>query len=167
MNKLTKLILGVLFVLFIGDYHLSAQCVNKSLDLTQNGALKLAEQAKVEAKKMGKNVSVAVVNSSGATILLLKGDNVGVHNTEASRRKAYTSVSTKSASWDLMKKVLSDSSSGNLESMPELLLLGGGVPIWKDGILIGAIGVSGAGGGENDHKIAKEAVEYLGFTIQP
>lgn len=127
----------------------------------------MAEQAKVEAKKMGKNVSVAVVNSSGATILLLKGDNVGVHNTEASRRKAYTSVSTKSASWDLMKKVLSDSSSGNLESMPELLLLGGGVPIWKDGILIGAIGVSGAGGGENDHKIAKEAVEYLGFTIQP
>lgn len=33
--------------------------------------------------------------------------------------------------------------------------------------MIGAIGVSGAGGGENDHKIAKEAVEYLGFTIQP
>ena len=129
--------------------------------------MQLAEQAKKEAEKLGKNVSVAVVNSSGAIILLLKGDNVGVHNTEASRRKAYTSVSTKTASWDFMNKVASDPSAKNLQSMPELLLLGGGVPIWKDGILIGAIGVSGAGGGENDHRVARKAVENSGFSAQP
>ncbi|AKP68594.1 hypothetical protein CG08_0122 [Riemerella anatipestifer] len=72
--------------------------------MTQEGALKLAEQANLEAQKLNKKISIAVLDSSGVTLLLLKGDDVGVHNTEASRRKAYTSASTKTSSWDLMQK---------------------------------------------------------------
>ena len=109
----------------------SAQYVEKSADLNQMGALKLAEQAKLEAQKLDKNVSVAVVNSSGVTILLLKGDNVGPHNTEASRRKAYTSVSTKTPSFELMEKAALDATAKNLNTLPELLLLGGGVPVFS------------------------------------
>lgn len=144
----------------------SAQYVEKLADLNQMGALKLAEQAKLEAQKLDKNVSVAVVNSSGVTILLLKGDNVGPHNTEASRRKAYTSVSTKTPSFELMEKAALDATAKNLNTLPELLLLGGGVPVFKDGQLVGSLGVSGGGGGENDHNIAKKAAENLGFTIK-
>jgi uncharacterized protein GlcG (DUF336 family) len=33
----------------------------------------------------------------------------------------------------------------NLNTLPELLLLGSGVPIWKDGELIGSRSVSGGG----------------------
>ena len=43
----------------------SAQYVEKLADLNQMGALKLAEQAKLEAQKLDKNVSVAVLNASG------------------------------------------------------------------------------------------------------
>ncbi|NHW60041.1 heme-binding protein, partial [Escherichia coli] len=50
-------------------------------------------------------------------------------------------------------------------TLPELLLLGGGVPVWKDGELIGSLGVSGAGGGEQDHNVAKKAVENMGYEI--
>ena len=144
----------------------SAQYVEKLADLNQMGALKLAEQAKLEAQKLDKNVSVAVLNSSGVTILLLKGDNVGPHNTEASRRKAYTSVSTKTPSFELMEKAALDATAKNLNTLPELLLLGGGVPVFKGGQLVGSLGVSGGGGGENDHNIAKKAAENLGFTIK-
>ena len=144
----------------------SAQYVEKLADLNQMGALKLAEQAKLEAQKLDKNVSVAVLNSSGVTILLLKVDNVGPHNTEASRRKAYTSVSTKTPSFELMEKAALDATAKNLNTLPELLLLGGGVPVFKDGQLVGSLGVSGGGGGENDHNIAKKAAENLGFTIK-
>ena len=104
-----------------------------------------------------------MLNSSGITILLLKGDNVGPHNSEASRRKAYTSLSTKTASFELMQKAATDSTAINLNTLPELLLLGGGVPIWKNGELVGSIGVSGGGGGQNDHNIAVKAVQNLGF----
>ena len=153
-------------IFLVVGYAASAQYVEKSADLNQMGALKLAEQAKLEAQKLDKNVSVAVVNSSGVTILLLKGDNVGPHNTEASRRKAYTSVSTKTPSFELMEKAALDATAKNLNTLPELLLLGGGVPVFKDGQLVGSLGVSGGGGGENDHNIAKKAAENLGFTIK-
>uniref|UniRef100_UPI0030EC15C1 GlcG/HbpS family heme-binding protein n=1 Tax=Riemerella anatipestifer TaxID=34085 RepID=UPI0030EC15C1 len=145
---------------------LIAQTTSVSQRLTQEGALKLAEQANLEAQKLNKKISIAVLDSSGVTLLLLKGDDVGVHNTEASRRKAYTSASTKTSSWDLMQKAASDPTAQNLNTLPELLLLGGGVPIWKSGILVGSIGISGGGSGENDHNIAKKSVENLGYTIQ-
>lgn len=144
-----------------------AQYVAESSDLNQAGALKLAEQAKLEAQKLDKNVSVAVLNSSGVTILLLKGDHVGPHNSEASRRKAYTALSTKTPSLELMRNADKNPTAQNLNTLPELLLLGGGVPIWKDGQLVGSIGVSGAGGGEEDHNVAKKAAEDLGFMIKP
>ena len=153
-------------IFLVVGYAASAQYVEKSADLNQMGALKLAEQAKLEAQKLDKNVSVAVLNSSGVTILLLKGDNVGPHNTEASRRKAYTSVSTKTPSFELMEKAALDATAKNLNTLPELLLLGGGVPVFKDGQLVGSLGVSGGGGRENDHNIAKKAAENLGFTIK-
>lgn len=138
----------------------------KSFDINQSGALKLVEAARLEAKKLDKNVSVAILNSSGVTILLIKGDNVGPHNMEASRRKAYTALSTKTPSFELMQKAADDATAHNLNTLPELLLLGGGVPIWKDGELVGSIGVSGAGGGKNDHDVAQKAAEKLGFTIK-
>lgn len=107
-----------------------------------------------------------MLNASGVTLLLLKGDQVGPHNTEASRRKAYTALSTKTPSFELMQKAAADPTANNLNTLPELLLLGGGVPIWKDGDLVGSIGVSGADGGESDHNVAKKAAENLGFTIK-
>ena len=164
MSKKIFFILSAVFFLTVSS--VSAQYVEKSFDLNQAGALKLAEQAKIEAQKLDKNVSVAVLNSSGVTLLLLKGDNVGPHNTEASRRKAYTALSTKTPSFELMQKAAADPTANNLNTLPELLLLGGGVPIWKDGELVGSIGVSGAGGGESDHNVAKKAAENLGFTIK-
>ena len=153
-------------IFLVVGYAASAQYVEKSADLNQMGALKLAEQAKLEAQKLDKNVSVAVLNSSGVTILLLKGDNVGPHNTEASRRKAYTSVSTKTPSFELMEKAALDATAKNLNTLPELLLLGGGVPVFKEGQLVGSLGDSGGGGRGNDHNIAKKAAENLGFTIK-
>ena len=142
---------------------LQAQFVTNTVELNQDAALVLAKQANAEAQKLNKKVSVAVLNASGVTLLLLKGDHVGPHNTEASRRKAYTAVSTKTASFVLMKNAAESVDAKNLNTLPELLLLGGGVPIWKDGMLVGSIGVSGAGGSENDHLVAVSAVESLGF----
>lgn len=106
---------------------LPAQYYATSSSLNMDGALKLAQEAVSEARKMDKNVSVAVLDATGTTLLLLKGDGVGPHNTEASRRKAYTAVSTKNATWELMQKASADPTSTNLTTLPELLLLGGGV----------------------------------------
>lgn len=158
-----KSIFSVIFLIL--SFLISAQYVDQSTSLNQEGALRLANEANLEAKKLDKKVSIAVLNNSGVVLLLLKGDNVGPHNTEASRRKAYTSFSTKNASWDLMNNAAKSKDAQNLNTLPELLLLGGGMPVFKEGELVGSIGISGSGSGENDHNIAKRTVENLGFKI--
>lgn len=163
MNNLSKNLFLILALFITGIF--SAQNVETNYNLTQKGALELANQANLEAKKLDKNVSIAVLNSSGITLLLLKGDNVGPHNTEASRRKAYTSVSTKTPSFILMKNAAESTDAKNLNTLPELLLLGGGVPIFKNGDLVGSLGISGGGGSENDNNIAVKAVQNSGYSV--
>lgn len=133
--------------------------------LTTDGAFELTKHAFEAAAALDKKVSVAVLDADGVIILLVRGENVGPHNTEASRRQAFTALSTKNASFTLMQNATADPTAQNLNTLPELLLSGGGVPVWQDGQVIGSIGVSGAGGGLQDHNVAKQAVEKLGFSI--
>ncbi|NLZ94525.1 MAG: heme-binding protein [Bacteroidales bacterium] len=139
--------------------------ISQTPSLNQAGALELFAQANNVAQKMNRNVTVAVLDASGVTILLIKNDSVGVHNTEASRRKAFTALSTQTASYQLMHNAALNKDANNLNTLPELLLLGGGVPIWFNHKLIGSIGVSGGGSGENDDSIAKQAIENAGFSV--
>ena len=165
MTKSTVSLLLLFLFTQLGFGQNVEQYINQSPTLNQDGALELLSQANKTAKLMNRNVSVAILDASGVTILLTKNDSVGVHNTEASRRKAYTALSTKTASFQLMRNASDNKDASNLNTLPELLLLGGGVPIWHNNNLIGAIGVSGGGSGENDDSIAKQAIQNLGFSI--
>ncbi len=94
----------------------------------------------------------------GNLVAVQRADNVGPHNTVAAQRKAFTSLSTNSKSGELGEKVRNDPASRNLNTVPELLLLGGGVPVMLDGDVIGAVGVAGAGGSANDQSCAEQAI---------
>ncbi len=125
--------------------------------LTLDAALELATRARATAATLGHQVSVAVVDASGQTILLMQGDGVGPHNTEAARRKAYTALSTKTPTLLLGRNARANPDTQNLANLPELLLLGGGVPLRYQGQVIGAVGVAGGGGAENDDLIGRAA----------
>ena len=127
----------------------------KSADhLTLEAALELAKNSTEKAAQLDKQVSIAVLDASGNVILLMRGDGVGPHNTEAARRKAYTAVSTKTATLTLLRNARANPDTNNLNTLPELLLLSGGVPVWYRGNVIGSIGVAGGGSPENDDAIA-------------
>jgi uncharacterized protein GlcG (DUF336 family) len=130
----------------------------KTVDLlTQDAAFELMKRANQEAQRLSKNVSIAVLDHSGTIVLLTKGDGVGPHNTEAARRKAYTALSTKTSTLLLLRNAERNNDTKNLNTLPELLLLSGGVPLWHNGIVIGSIGVAGGGSPENDDAIVKSA----------
>ena len=126
--------------------------------LTLKAAYTLADAARATATAMGKQVSIAIVDQSGVSVLMTRGDGVGPHNTEAARRKAYTALSTKTGTLTLARKAKKNPDSENLAFLPELLLLGGGVPLWHENMIIGGIGVAGGGSAENDDLIARSAV---------
>lgn len=125
--------------------------------LSLEGAQEVAKNAQASAKRLNKSVTLAVVGVQGETILIFKGDGVGPHNTEAARRKAFTSLSTKTSTLSLLRSVKKNPDTTNLAELPELLLLSGGYPLWKHGSIIGAIGIAGGGSPENDDLIASEA----------
>jgi len=130
----------------------------KTVDLlTQDAAFELMKRANQEAQRLSKNVSIAILDHSGTLVLLTKGDGVGPHNTEAARRKAYTALSTKTSTLMLLRNAENNNDTKNLNTLPELLLLSGGVPLWHNGVVIGSIGVAGGGSPENDDAIAKSA----------
>ncbi|GAB2552097.1 heme-binding protein [Rufibacter soli] len=128
--------------------------VSEAFQLPLKTAQEVASRARMKAAALQKEVSIAVVDASGEVILLSRGDGVGPHNTEAARRKAYTSLSTKTNSLLLSRNTRTNPDTENLAHLPELLLLGGGSPLWYKGKVIGAIGVAGGGGPENDDAIA-------------
>lgn len=138
----------------------------KSIDnLSTEAALELANRISKAASTKNKNVSVAVLDASGTTILMLRGNSVGPHNTEAARRKAYTALSTKTPTLLLLRNAENNPDTKNLNSLPELLLLSGGMPIWYKGEIIGSVDVSGGGSPENDDWIAQSAtIPEIGIT---
>ena len=61
----------------------------------------------------------------------------------------------------LVKRAASDPGSRNLANVPELLLLGGGLPILQGVEVIGGIGVAGSGGSVTDEQCASAALAAL------
>ena len=126
-----------------------------SEQLSLKAAFQITEQARLAATALGKNVTIAVLDASGQIIMLTRGETVGPHNTEAARRKAYTALSTKTPTLLLSRNARSNPDTQNLATLPELLLLSGGYPLWHNDHVIGSIGVAGGGSPENDDSIAK------------
>lgn len=109
----------------------------------------------------GRNGVAAVVDRGGNLVALQRDDNVGPHNTLAAQRKAFTALSTKTPTRLLAERARSNPEAENLNTLDELLLLGGGVPLTVGDQVIGAIGVAGMGGAANDEGCALKAIEQV------
>lgn len=137
--------------------HVSVEQHSVSLEM----ANALVETALASCRAMNRDAVVAIVDRGGNLIALQRGDLVGPHNTRAAERKAFTALSTKTATSALAERAASDPGSRNLANVPELLLLGGGLPILQGGEVIGGIGVAGSGGSVTDEQCASAALAAL------
>ena len=126
--------------------------------LSQEAAIKGLTFANAIAKEANKKIAVAFLDASGKPILITIADGVGPHNLEAARRKAFTALSTKTPTLILARNASANPDTQNLNTLPELLLLGGGVPIIVNNKVIGSVGIAGAGGPEQDDAIAQKIV---------
>lgn len=130
---------------------------SKTISLTI--ANSLAGAAIASCRAIGREAVVAVVDRGGNLVALQRGDDIGPHNILAAQRKAFTALSTKTNTAVLAQRAASDPGSRNLATLPELLLLGGGVPLVVKSEVIGGIGVAGSGGSANDERCATDAIE--------
>ncbi|MEV5551500.1 heme-binding protein [Streptomyces sp. NPDC052309] len=131
--------------------------------LTTREAELLVTAARTAAEAAGVTVSVTVLDAGGHLLAFRRDDRAVLISGETSTRKAYTALQLGAPTADLVDLVKPD---GPFHSLPTaldrpLLFIAGGLPILRDGRLIGAIGVGG-GTPEQDHGFATTAVETLG-----
>lgn len=105
------------------------------------------------------NIAVTVVDRAGIPLVVMKMDNAGPHTIDASGMKAFTALTTKNKTENVMKNAQENSGAGNLRDIPGFLLLGGGVPVKSGEDIIGAIGIGGAPGGHLDQQCALDALK--------
>lgn len=129
-------------------------------------ANELAGAAIAQCQTLGKEAVVAVVDRGGNLVALQRGDDIGPHNTIAAQRKAFTALSTKTGTSTLAARAEADPTVQNLTTLPELLLLGGGLPLVADGEVFGGIGVAGSGSAANDDRCAAAAIARV-FPARP
>ncbi|MFF2504365.1 heme-binding protein [Streptomyces sp. NPDC058067] len=130
--------------------------------LTIQDAEILVSAARRAAEASGVSVSVTVLDAGGHLLAFRRDDRAVLISGETSTRKAYTALQLDAPTADLVDLVKPE---GPFHSLPTaldrpLLFIAGGVPLHRDGRLIGAVGVGG-GAPEQDHGFAVAAVSEL------
>jgi uncharacterized protein GlcG (DUF336 family) len=129
--------------------------------LSPEFALESARAALAECRKRGYQVAVAVVDRSGVTQVMLRDRFAGAHTPATAIGKAWTAASFKTSTSDLQSMSLPGMPQAGIRNLPGAVIIGGGVVVEAGGALVGAIGVSGAPGGEADEACAKAGIDAI------
>jgi uncharacterized protein GlcG (DUF336 family) len=126
--------------------------------------LRLADAQRViaagqkKAAEIGQPMNIAVADAGGNLVAHVRMDDAWIGSIDISIKKAFTSRAFDIATKDLAKH----SQSGgqffgiNASNDGRIMIFAGGVPLRRDGKVVGAVGVSG-GSGEQDHAVAEAA----------
>ena len=124
-------------------------------------ALALARAALADCQKQGYQVSVAVVDRFGVTQVLLRDRFAGAHTVPTATGKAWTAVSFRTNTGELVAATGPGSPQAGVRNLPGATIIAGGVMVEAAGTLVGAIGVSGAPGGDNDEACAMAGIAAI------
>jgi uncharacterized protein GlcG (DUF336 family) len=116
-------------------------------DLSYSLAKTIAEEAIAACAAKTYATSAVVVDRDGETMVAMHYDNAGLATMENARRKAYTAVAFKTTTSDYAKKLQDPNSVVHQQvTLPNIIAIPGGVPIKIGDEIIGAVGVSGSPG---------------------
>lgn len=128
--------------------------------LSLQAAMTAANEAIMICTGKGWPISVSIVDAAGNLKLQAKGDGSAPHTADASFRKAYTTVAysplfhfDRLSEW--IEALRGNPLAPSYATLPNIFLLPGAVTIKDGNDIIGAIGVGGAPGGDNDEICAE------------
>ncbi len=143
-------------LLLIGAAIAQDLTVKKSLNLAV--AKKIAAAAEAEARKNNWNVVITVLDDGANIIYLQRMDGTQIGSVDVAIAKAASAVKFKR-----LTKVFEEAVKGGRNAilkLPGALPVEGGEPIMFDGVLIGAVGVSGVQSNE-DGIVARAGVAVV------
>jgi uncharacterized protein GlcG (DUF336 family) len=114
-------------------------------------ALEAAQTAIAACAANGYKVTAVVVDSSGTPRVMLASDGAPEMTVQIAIRKAFTAMTFKLPSGQVGDQAKTDTAlAAKIAADPKLITWAGGQPLMVGADVIGAIGVSGAPGGDKD-----------------
>jgi len=128
--------------------------------ITLDDAKRVMAAAELEAAKNSWQVAITIIDSGGNLVAFHKIDNTQLASISASEGKARTALTFKRPSKALDDAIAAGGAGLRLLAVKDITPLEGGLPIYVDGKIVGAIGVSGALSAQ-DAQIAKAGADAL------
>ena len=164
MSKTAYPIAGAAFALAGLATSANAQLLSHK-DLSLAMATTMATTAIETCKGQGYNVSVHVLGRDGEVILGLRNELAGAATMENSMKKAYTARTFRRSSGEFANGVKGNPTAGAL-FLTNIVAAQGALPIKVGDDVIGAIGVSGAPGGDKDEACAKAGIDKVSADLK-
>lgn len=139
----------------------------KPLEMSLKLAEALMERVEKRAEEMGIAVVVAVSNEGARPVAVHCMDGAYIASYDVALQKTYTVVALKMSTLDLKKLSQPGGSLYGIQftNQGQIVIFGGGEPLYQEGRLIGGLGVSG-GTEEQDSALARYGAECLKEVIQ-
>ena len=165
--SLQTVVLAFLVVVGAGVTGAQAQGLITAQKLSAPLANELVGEAVASCARKGYMVTAIVVDLDGVRQALLRGNGAPIHTLDNAFYKAYSAASLTLSRKEDSTKAVADRISKNPATtvpqtpLPNITYATGGVTIMAGGVAIGAIGVSGAPGGQFDEQCAREALAKI------
>ncbi len=163
---LVRVVLASASLLSFAPAHAAPEGTFAVKQLTPETALAAAQAALAHCRQAGHQVAVAVVDRSGLVQVLLRDRFAGAHTVEIAPGKAWTAASFRISTSSLATETQAGRPMSGIRSLPKVMAIGGGQVIEAGGTVLGAIGVSGAPGGEADDACALAGIKAIADAIE-
>lgn len=154
-----RLISHLAALLLLASLPVCAKDVITQRSVSMELARDLVQSAVDACRERGWQVTAVAVNRAGDMQALLRDSLASRYTMQIAREKAEAVILSGVASSDFRRN--RQDIRMEMNHVDGILVLEGGVPIRSAGVLIGALGVSGAPGGDNDEICAKAALDKL------
>ena len=128
--------------------------------ITLETAKKVMAAAEAEAVRNSWPFVIAIIDSGGHLVMLQKSDQVQLASIPLAEGKAQTALAFKMPSKVLEDVLIAGGAGLRLTTLRNITPIDGGLPIIADGVIVGAIGVSGALSAQ-DALIARAGIEAV------
>jgi uncharacterized protein GlcG (DUF336 family) len=122
-------------------------------------ARRIIAAAEKKAKEIGQPMNIAVADAGGNLVAHVRMDGAWLGSIDISIKKAYTARAFDISTKDLATQSQSGGQFFGIHASNDgkIMIFAGGIPLKRDGKVVGAVGVSG-GSGEQDHAVAEAGV---------
>src|SRR5215218_8311221 len=128
--------------------------------ITLADARRVIAAAEAKAIEIGQPMNIAVADGGGNLIAHVRMDNAWIGSVDISIKKAWTARAFDIETKDLAKESQSGDQFFGIHASNDgrVMIFAGGIPLKRDGQVVGGIGVSG-GAGKQDQAVAEAGAE--------